>query len=508
MKFWETETTNLHKDKAAVKDDQGNILSYKELNEQIHLFDCLTGFRELVIVLVPDKNAASGINTDSGIHAARGTHATRGTNATFGSMESLLGYLSCIRNHHIPLMLSENINQDRLMEYIIKYGINAIWMPVRKKTELDKLCRNRHLPAIYQCICSYGSYSLYHISDVPVTVHEELALLLTTSGSTGTGKLVRISYKNLRSNTMNIAKSLAITSYDMAVVSLPMYYTYGLSVINTHLYKNATLFITKSPPYSSKFWEMCKKYEVTSFTGVPYTYELLHKMGFHNMELPSLKTLTVAGGRLGKKEEQYYTEYAMKNHKRFFVMYGQTEATARISCRPCHIMNKKTGSAGIPIPEGEVWIEDQDGKRSIESCEIGEVVYRGSNVSMGYACSQEDFSRGYDWGDILHTKDLGYQDEDGCLYLIGRKDRVVKVNGVRIDLEEMEKMLKKEYGHYEFQCEVEKCAELCMVKKIQIRVSTNDGRKKIMDSIEDILVSYLVEKTGFGRKFFHVIMET
>ena len=85
---------------------------------------------------------------------------------------------------------------------------------------------------------------------------------------------------------------------------------------------------------------------------------------------------------------------------------------------------------------------------------------------------------------------------------------MVKVNGVRIDLEEMEKMLKKEYGHYEFQCEVEKCAELCMVKKIQIRVSTNDGRKKIMDSIEDILVSYLVEKTGFGRKFFHVIMET
>ena len=142
----------------------------------------------------------------------------------------------------------------------------------------------------------------------------------------------------------------------------------------------------------------------TSFAGVPYIYEMLKKMNFQKMNLPTLKTMTVAGGKIGAEEEQYFMEYASREHKQFIVMYGKTEATARISYRAAEIMDKPQ-SIGKVIPEGRMWIEDKDGKRientsskdEISEGKIleGEIVYQGENVAMGYAFTREDLSQGY-----------------------------------------------------------------------------------------------------------------
>lgn len=194
--------------------------------------------------------------------------------------------------------------------------------------------------------CVPISYVLYKVSDTKADIHDELALLLPTSGSTGGNRMVRISYKNLEANTKDIASYLNISGKDRAATSLPMNYTYGLSVINTHLYKRAVLLLTSYRAYTKEFWDFFYAHGGTSFAGVPYIYEMLKKIGFTKLNLPTLKTMTVAGGKIGLEDEKYYIDYAYKNNKQFIVMYGQTEATARISYRPAKMMKEKINMHG------------------------------------------------------------------------------------------------------------------------------------------------------------------
>ncbi len=342
------------------------------------------------------------------------------------------------------------------------------------------------------------------ISDEKTTVNDELALLLTTSGSTGSSKMVRISYKNLESNTKNISQYLGITDKSKAITALPMNYTYGLSVINTHLYKRATIIATESMIYSGDFWKCFKKYDVTSLAGVPYTYQLLRKIGFKNMNFPALKTLMVAGGKISLEDERYYIDYAIENEKEFIVMYGQTEATARISYRPVKMMKRKVESIGIAIPKGTMWIEDSTGNRIDKSFVQGEIVYKGENVAMGYATSAEDLKNGYNWGDILHTGDIGYKDEEGYFYLSARKDRMVKINGVRIDLNNLEEILKERFKKYSFKCELEKCMETDFFTRIVVEVRQNQIGSQQISKMQ--IIQFLSDRTSFSDRYYHVII--
>lgn len=202
-------------------------------------------------------------------------------------------------------------------------------------------------------------------------LHPDLALLLSTSGSTGDRKLVRLSYENLQSNCDSIVEYLELNAGERPVTTLPMEYTYGLSVIHSHVAVGATIIMTNYTLFNREFWDLLEKHRVTSMAGVPYTYEMLRRMRLTQMDLPHLKTLTQAGGHLKEEMQREFAFWAAETDRRFFIMYGQTEATARMSYIPPSRCLEKIGSIGIPIPGGRM-----------ELAEDGEIIYYGTNVSI------------------------------------------------------------------------------------------------------------------------------
>ncbi|MGX8774418.1 MAG: AMP-binding protein [Bacillota bacterium] len=269
----------------------------------------------------------------------------------------------------------------------------------------------------------------------------ELGLLLSTSGSTGDRKLVRLSYENIQTNCDSIVEYLGITVDERPITTLPMEYTYGLSVINTHVAAGAAIILTNRTLFEKEFWEMVEKHGVTSMAGVPYTYEMFERLRLRSMDLPNLRTLTQAGGHLHEDLQRKYGEWAAETGRRFFVMYGQTEATARMSYIPPEKCLEKIGSIGIPVPGGRM-----------ETAEDGELLYYGVNVSLGYASGREDLALGDENGGVLRTGDMARRDEDGYFYITGRKKRFVKIQGRRISLDKVQEDLQDAFGSDEIVC--------------------------------------------------------
>jgi acyl-CoA synthetase (AMP-forming)/AMP-acid ligase II len=254
---------------------------------------------------------------------------------------------------------------------------------------------------------------------------------------------VRQSGENIASNTRSIIEYLKINPEDRAITTLPMSYTYGLSIITTHLSVGAALILTNKTLMNREFWNSLKTHEATTFGGVPYTYEMLKRLRFGRMELPSIKYLTQAGGKLSPELCAEFADICARKGMEFIVMYGQAEATARMSYLPWEYARSKPGSMGIAIPGGEFWITGDDGNRVTAPGVVGELVYRGKNVTLGYAESRFDLARGDERGGVLHTGDMARFDEDGFYYIAGRKKRFLKLFGNRVNLDEVEGLLKK-----------------------------------------------------------------
>ncbi|WP_336716421.1 non-ribosomal peptide synthetase [Arthrobacter sp. USHLN218] len=265
-------------------------------------------------------------------------------------------------------------------------------------------------------------------------LHPELALLLSTSGSTGSPKLVRLSQENVQSNAEAIARYLDIRPEDRAATTLPMSYCYGLSVINSHLLRGAGLVLTGLSVVDPCFWELFREQRTTTFAGVPYTFELLERVGFADMDLPGLRYVTQAGGRLDPDTVRRYRELGERRGWDLFVMYGQTEATARMAYLPPRLAADNPGTIGVPVPGGAFRIEPVPGLPD------GELVYSGPNVMLGYAERPEDLSLGR-VVDELHTGDLARLRPSGVYEVVGRLSRFVKIAGLRIDLGQVEKIL-------------------------------------------------------------------
>ncbi len=258
-------------------------------------------------------------------------------------------------------------------------------------------------------------------------VHPDLALLLTTSGSTGNPKLVRLSAAAVRANAEQIVEVLGITADDVAITTLPLFYSYGMSVLNSHLLAGATVVLERTGIMQRTFWTAAAEHGVTSMAFVPYQYEMLRRLRFDPAKYPALRNLTQAGGRL---RADLVTDFAQRMATvggRLFVMYGQTEAAPRMATLPPDRLADRLGSVGRALPGGSFAIEDD------------EVVYRGPNVMMGYAESAADLARGDEMGGVLRTGDLGRLDDEGFLFLTGRTKRMGKVFGVRINLDDVEK---------------------------------------------------------------------
>ncbi|MGZ5417798.1 MAG: AMP-binding protein [Nocardioides sp.] len=272
-------------------------------------------------------------------------------------------------------------------------------------------------------------------------LHPDLALLLSTSGSTGSPKLVRLSHENVASNAEAIASYLSIRPCDVAATTLPMHYCYGLSVINSHLAAGASLLLTDLSVVDACFWEAVRAHGVTTFAAVPYTFDLLDRVGFADMDLPSLRYLTQAGGRLAPSRVREYADLGRRRGWDLFVMYGQTEATARMAYLPPDLAATSPSSVGVPIPGGSFTLEPlpESPIASSHGVEVGELVYSGANVMLGYADAPADLARGRDI-DVLRTGDVARRTPDGLYEIIGRRNRFAKVFGLRIDLDQVEQV--------------------------------------------------------------------
>jgi acyl-CoA synthetase (AMP-forming)/AMP-acid ligase II len=280
-------------------------------------------------------------------------------------------------------------------------------------------------------------------TESPLT-HPDLALLLSTSGSTGNPKFVRLTRRNVTANAESINAALAIQPDERAIASLPLHYSYGLSVLNTHLLAGACLVLTVSGLTDPMFWRAVREHRCTSLAGVPYSYQILQRLGLHKMDVPTISTLTQAGGKLDDKLVMAFWERMKERSGRFFVMYGQTEATARIAVMPDGALPEKIGSAGVPIAGGRVQIVGPDSMLCEPGCQ-GELLYQGPNVMLGYALSRQDLTRGDECRGVLQTGDKARLDRDGYVFILGRMRREAKVFGLRLNLDDIEAQVRS-YG--------------------------------------------------------------
>ncbi|MEA2722724.1 MAG: hypothetical protein QOH59_495 [Gemmatimonadales bacterium] len=270
------------------------------------------------------------------------------------------------------------------------------------------------------------------------TLHPELALLLTTSGSTGSPKLVRLTPRNLESNAVAIAEYLGLGPGERAVQSLPMHYSYGLSVLNSHLVAGGTVVLTPHSFMRPEFWRDAAEERATSFAGVPYMYETLHRLRFDPARHPTLRTFTQAGGALRRDLIAHFHAAASGARARLVVMYGQTEATARISYVPPERLSEKVGTIGVSIPGGRLRLEPLEGGGASPA----ELVYEGPNVMMGYAETPADLALGDVQRGLLRTGDLATVDDEGYFTVVGRLKRFAKLFGRRVSLEDVERELE------------------------------------------------------------------
>lgn len=393
------------------------------------------------------------------------------------SIGSIAGYMAFLAGQNVPLLLDAAIDPPLLDKLLAKYRPQFIWRPQ------GHLACGRDAPISL----SLGGYELVRLGSETVELHPDLGLLLSTSGSTGSPKLVRLSYGNIESNAQSISEYLNLSLDEQPITSLPSHYSYGLSVINSHFYVGARLLVTNASIMQREFWDFARHKKATSLAGVPYTYEMLRRLRFFSMDLPDLKTITQAGGHLHPDRAEEFIAYAKNQNKSFVVMYGQTEATARMSYLNLTAREEKLGSIGQPIPNGKFQLLQDDGLEILESGKTGNLIYSGPNVSLGYAECCEDLSLGDERGGVLDTGDLAYRDNEGFYYINGRKNRFVKVYGNRLSLDEVEVLAK-------MVCD--ECACLGEEDLIHIFITNPD--------LQLSMRNHLVEKTGLNQRAFKV----
>ena len=347
----------------------------------------------------------------------------------------VLGYLACLKSGAVPLLLDAHIAPELLKRLIDVYRPGFFYVPG------DLPLDTRQVIGDAAPVLEVRGSILIDAGHPGPDLHPSLALLLTTSGSTGSPKLVRLTGRNLDANAASIVKYLGITEEERPVTNLPMSYSYGMSILHTHLLAGAPLVLTRRGVMEQSFWELMARERVTSLAGVPYTYQMFRRVGLMDMDLPCLRTLTQAGGKLPEEIHRAFARWAMDTGRRFFVMYGQTEAAPRMGYLPAERALEKCGSMGVPIPDGEIRLLDGEGRVVAQPDGLGEIVYQGENVAMGYAETAEDLALGDQWHGQLYTGDMARRDVDGFYYIVGRKKRFVKLFGNRVNMDEAERLL-------------------------------------------------------------------
>lgn len=430
------------KDKVAAIDDSGRSITYGEICDFSAEFAKRLPKRSLIFIL--SENCIG----------------------------SLLCYTAALSNRIVPLIISAATEEGLYNHLYELYRPEYLWLPQAKAG--GKVI-----------VFSAWDYCLVKTGNTPAAMFDELSLLLPTSGSTGSPKLVRHNYRNIEANADNVCRLFKLDGTEKAMAILPMHYTMGLSVIVSHLSAGATLLLSGRSLLDKGFWSTLK--EATSFTGVPYSYEILNKMRFTRMDLPNLKVITQGGGKLTEAMWNTLVQYASDKGKQFIATYGQSECTARMAYLPPELAKEKICSIGIAEPGGQLSIVDENGNESFSGEAQGEMVYRGENVTLGYATCREDLLKGDENHGVIHTGDLARRDADGCYFIIGRLKRFLKLYGLRIGLDEVEQMIRTE-----FQTEC-----YCKGSDEKLIVLVTD------QSLSNVLPSFIEEKTHL----FHQCIE-
>lgn len=335
---------------------------------------------------------------------------------TLAVVQVLLGAL---RRGAVPLLLDAGLANEQRQGLLNRYGITR---------HFDGRC---------------GAWQAESGDGAGPAAHPALGLLMSTSGSTASPKLVRLSRDNLAANAGSIVQFLGIGADEVAITTLPLHYSYGLSVLNSHLAAGACVVLTETSVTQAPFWALMREHRVTSLAAVPTLWRMLRRLRFERMALPALRCVTQAGGRLEPDEQIWLADSARARGQRAFVMYGQTEATARIAYLPPDWLPAKAGAIGIPIPGGCLRVLGADGAPVAGPGIEGELAYRGPNVMMGYAETAAELAAPPDV-DELRTGDLGRMDADGCFWVTGRLKRFVKLFGHRVSLDDVERALRDE----------------------------------------------------------------
>lgn len=323
------------------------------------------------------------------------------------SIAAMAAYLAALRRNAPAIILNagDGIAADRM---IAAFGPAARWRP---------------------------EHGVEPLADTSPAVHPDLAILLSTSGTTGATKLVRLSAGAVDANARSIADYLGIDGAERAITTLPLGYSYGLSVINSHLAAGACVILNSLSVIEPGFRALVEAERATSLAGVPYTYELLERAGLLDALPKTIRTMTQAGGRLAPERVRAIAERAAAQGQLFFVMYGQTEATARMAYLPPDRAAAHPDCIGCAIPGGSFALVDPETGAPAE--QRGELVYTGPNVMMGYAEQATDLARGAE-RDRLATGDLAEWATPDLLRIVGRKSRFLKLFGLRLSLEEVE----------------------------------------------------------------------
>lgn len=335
-------------------------------------------------------------------------------------IDSIIAFVGLVKSGATLMLLSPDISQEKLASLCEIYRPHFMWGKLNKGPTSEK-------------------YLLTDMGEnADLKIFPELSLLLPTSGSTGSPKFVRLSYSNVIANTNSIIESLGISNSDCAITTLPLNYSYGLSIVTTHLASGAKVVLSKFSVVEREFWDLVRNQQVTTFGGVPYTYQMLSRISPEYFATTSIKYLTQAGGKLSGLLVDHFLNTLEKSSAKFIVMYGQTEATARMSVAlPIHL-HASLETIGKPIPGGTFQILDAQLKEIRRPNTIGEIEYTGENVCLGFAYSAEDLALGDSNQGKLRTGDMGYFDEQGMFFITGRNNRFVKLFGNRVNLDDIE----------------------------------------------------------------------
>lgn len=315
-----------------------------------------------------------------------------------------------------------------------------------------------------------------------------IAQILFTSGSTGEPKGVKLSHKNLRVNTTSIIEYLELNSDDIMLVVLPFYYCYGLSLLHTHLKVGGSIVLNNTFIFLGSVLKDLQKYKCTGFAGVPSHFQVLLRKSesFKKLELPSLKYVTQAGGKLHNVFIREFMDAFP--HKKFFVMYGQTEATARLSYMPPDMLNKKMGSIGLAIPGVQLGIFSEQNEPVVIG-EVGEIVAKGDNVMLGYLSDKDGTKMAIQEG-WLHTGDMARMDDDGYIFIYSRKKEIIKAGGKRISPKEIEEVIVS--LPFVLNCKVKGVYDELLGETIKCTVILNNG--KTTETSRELIMSECKEK--------------